>query len=371
MTEPPAPDSTLALLYDQPYLFEFQAALRVLEQCLVADTAGLDALTAGRDIVRFRSHQSLSFPASDLWEVLPAQGEHPPTVIVQFMGMTGPLGALPLHYSQLVVQRLRSHRDSTLRDFLDLFNHRILSLFARAGQKYRFFLGYERAERIATELERSRPARANWFRICERDEFDRFSQILLDIQGLGAPPMRCHTVDRDALLPRLSVSDEVWRYYAGQLAPRQRGAFSLGELLSDFFQLPANVDSFQGQWLELAEDFQTSLGRDCWIPLGQGTIAGARVWDVQSKFRIRLGPLGYGDFRRFMPDTPGYRELVEFARLYARCELDFDLQLVLRRDEVPECELSLAEDAGVRLGYDAWLRNGPFDDDVADAVFAT
>ncbi len=49
-------------------------------------------------------------------------------------------GVLPHHYTELVIRRLQL-RDTSLRDFLDVFHHRALSFFYRAWKKYRPPLG--------------------------------------------------------------------------------------------------------------------------------------------------------------------------------------------------------------------------------------
>ena len=94
-------------------------------------------------------------------------------------------------------------------------------------------------------------------------------------------------------------------------------------------------------------------------------MAGQRVWDVQSKFRLRVGPIGYEEFRRLMPSGDRLLPLCQFVRTYAGPEWDFDVQLVLRRREVPECRL----DGNARLGWNIWVRSGEFQRDVDDAVF--
>ena len=87
-------------------------------------------------------HNSLPFPASQIQAIEWPEGE-PPRVVVNFMGLTGPVGALPQVYTELVIERIRA-RDRSLEAFFDIFNHRFLSLFYRAWEKYRFLVGYER-----------------------------------------------------------------------------------------------------------------------------------------------------------------------------------------------------------------------------------
>jgi predicted component of type VI protein secretion system len=102
------------------------------------------------EIVRFRAHVSHSFPPSEIvsFHLPPKSGEseaaRPPEMVISFLGMIGPQGVLPQHYTQLVIDRVR-RKDHALRDFLDIFHHRLVSLFYRAWEKYRVAIGYERA----------------------------------------------------------------------------------------------------------------------------------------------------------------------------------------------------------------------------------
>ena len=103
-------------------------------------------------------------------------------------------------------------------------------------------------------------------------------------------------------------------------------------------------------------------------------MAGERVWDIQSKFRIRLGPLGYAQFLEFLPDrapSPARKAfflLVHLVRLYVGPELDFDVQLVLRRPRSPSAS-SDDGPASARLGWNTWLRSRASRRDADDAVF--
>ena len=82
---------------------------------------------------------------------------------MNFMGTTGPQGPLPHFYTTLILSRLRSG-DKTLRDFLDLFHHRMLSFFYQAWEKYRFAVSYDRGERdrFSQLFARSDRARHRW-----------------------------------------------------------------------------------------------------------------------------------------------------------------------------------------------------------------
>jgi len=345
-------------LFEEPSRFDFFQAVRLLEW-LARDQARAGArptaYAVGEDhapaheAVRFRAEPALGFPAGAIADLTPPTAEpegppHPAELRVAAVGLTGPSGVLPAHYTALLIERLRA-KDFTLRDFLDLFHHRTASLFYRAWEKYRFPIAYERTERTG------------------QPEEDRFTQALYALIGLGTPGLR----------GRLSVDDEAVLFYGGYYAHWPRNAQSLQRLLADYFEVPVEVRQFQGAWLYLAEEDQSSLpaggrpGRNhC---LGRTLLAGSRVWDVENRFRIRLGPLGYREFCRFLPSGEALRELAEMTRLYVGPQFDFDVQLVLRAEEVPWCRLGDRADPP-RLGWTTWLRAQDFTHDVDDPVFA-
>jgi type VI secretion system protein ImpH len=90
---------------------------------------------------------------------------------------------------------------------------------------------------------------------------------------------------------------------------------------------------------------------------------------VQGKFRLRLGPLTYEEFRRFMPDGDGLRQLTQLTRSFVGPELDFDVQPVLLPHEVPWCRLSADGPVRPYLGWNTWVRSQDFEREVDDPVF--
>jgi type VI secretion system protein ImpH len=134
-------------LAQEPYCFDFFQAVRLLERSFP------NRLGVGRDsnpkqeVTRFHNHISLNFPPSEINKIVfspeDSSIEHPSKMFVRFMGMAGINGVLPLPYTELLIER-RRYKDQTLADFLDIFNHRMLSLFYRAWEKYRFPVIYEK-----------------------------------------------------------------------------------------------------------------------------------------------------------------------------------------------------------------------------------
>lgn len=387
-------------LFQEGYAFDFFQAVRLLEQ--------LDAVRApvGRagapdaEAVRFHSRLSLDFPPSTIYEIKHPTPELPlPALTAAFMGMTGPSGVLPRHYTELLMRLEREAKGAekrALRAWFDLFNHRFISLFHRAWDKYRFFLAFERGE-------------------YSRREPDPFTLGLLSLIGLGAPALRnrLYIVRRDVTqgfqrdsaqfepaplpayreaeqpeLPGLlgRIDDLALLRYAGFFGHRPRNAVSLECLLSSFLKLPVQVIQYQGQWLKLDPANCTALGpapvglgragMAANNALGRNVVVGDRVWDVQSKIRVHLGPLTYAQFQNFLPDfTPqpqrkGLFLLSQLVRLYVGPELDVEFQLVLQKEEVPSCMLGArAPGMGSRLGWNTWSKKKPKTHDAKEAVF--
>lgn len=335
-TESRTTDRSLAHeLLDEPYRFSFFQAVRLLERMDPdREAVGHDG-DIEREVVRFRTRQSLTFPPSEIYEIR-KNGEEdakPPEMTVAFLGLTGPLGVLPHHYSELVMERAR-HKDTALWNFFDIFNHRLLSLFYRVWEKYRFPIAYERGE------------------------LDEFSSALFSIIGLGT----------DKLRGRLALDDQVLLYYGGLIAQRPHSESAIAAILGDYFGVPVAARQFSGQWLKLGDDV-TQLGKAN-SELGVSTIAGARVWDAQAKFRIRVGPLSLKEFRAFVPVGSAFKPATELLRLLVGLEFDFDLQLVLEAEMVPLCVLETASTSGPMLGWTSWLKTRPLVEDDDQVVLS-
>ncbi|MCK6556301.1 type VI secretion system baseplate subunit TssG [Candidatus Binatia bacterium] len=337
------PDSPLdRLLFDEGFRFEFFEAVRLLRRLYPERAAVGHDGPPRRETVRFRSRPALGFAGAAIQELSRDDAAHGRAeMTVNFMGLTGPVGVLPRHYTETVMRRRRA-RDPVLHEFLDIWTHRFVSLFYRAWEKYRFAIRYERG-------------------VVEGKTSDRFAWLLFDLFGMGT----------DGLLGRLLVDDRVLLYYSGLLAQRRRTASALAGILQDHFAVPAGVEQCIGQWLPIPPRSRTRLGRrGANHQLGASAVLGHRTWDQQAAFRVRLGPFDLRDYNRFLPTGEAFRPLVQMTRYFAGQEHDFDVRLVLRAAEVPRCALGAKGDAGPRLGWSAWLKQVPFVRDADDATFA-
>lgn len=321
---------------ERPYRFEFFQAVRHLQRLLP------DRKPVGRfekpsaEAAQFGAHATLSFPASQIQAVDWEEGESP-KLTVNFMGLTGPQGVLPLYYTELVANRIRAG-DKGLRDFLDLFNHRLISLFYRAWEKYRFAVTYERGERA------------------------RFTHYLRDLIGLGTAGME----------DRQTLPDDSLLYYAGLLAQKPRSATALQQVLADYFGVPVEIEQFAGAWyrLDAASQCQFEDSGGISDELGGGAVVGDEVWTQESRVRIKLGPLDLAHYLDFLPTGTAFRPLQAMTQFFSNGEIDFEVQLILQRDAVPSCELGADGDTAPRLGWVTWVKNASKETDAGDTILA-
>jgi type VI secretion system protein ImpH len=106
------------------------------------------------------------------------------------------------------------------------------------------------------------------------------------------------------------------------------------------------------------EESQCSLGEngDYSEQLGLGAVVGHETWDQQSRVRIQLGPLTLEQYMDFLPGREGHRQLRSLTQFYAGGEYDMEVQLILRRQEVPICELKVKDGDGPQLGWTSWMK---------------
>ena len=323
-------------LHREPYAFDFFQAVRLLELLLPDRTPVGQFAHPATEVARFSPHASLVFPASQI-QAMDWPENAPAQMLVNFMGLTGPEGVLPNPYTSLLIERQRAS-DFAPSAFLDIFNHRMISLFYRAWRKCRFDVAQEHQEGAV------------------------FSRHLLSLLGLGTEGLR----------NRQAVSDDSLIYYAGLLSQRPRSAQALKQILADYFDAPVEIEQFVGSWYPVAPDAQCCFGdgNSESEELGFGTTIGDAVWSQQSKVRIILGPLALERYKDFLPDGECWAQLRDWVRLFSSDEWDFEVKLVLERDQVPACALGAKAGSQPQLGWVSWVKSAPFNRDPGDTVLA-
>ena len=328
--------------------FDFFQAVRLIQRIASGNPVGYDPLP---EMLRFKSVASLTFPPSSVVAVQrrpdPKRQRAEYEMTVSLMGLTGPAGVLPHHYTRLLIERVRQ-KDFALKDFLDIFNHRLISFFFRAWEKCHFPAAYEKS-RIRNEKE------------------DLFTGALFSLVGLGTRGLR----------GRSDFDDEALLFYSGLFADQHRPEISLRRMLADYFEVPVAIEQFRGRWIRLNMCDRSALpseaetsGRNC--QLGVDIIVGEQVWDVQGMFRVRIGPLTFSQFRHWIPTGDTLRPLAQLIRTYVGLSFEFDVQVVLKGSEIPLCHLGGTEGNEPLLGWTTWLLYGltePDRPDAADPVF--
>jgi type VI secretion system protein ImpH len=309
-----------------PYRYDFYQTLRRLE-CLYGDKPrwGL-ALRPIDEPVRLGQDPDLSFAPSPLSSFDMREGA-PPRLQVRLFGLFGPNGPLPMHLTEYARERLRHHGDPTLCRFLDIFHHRFLALFYRAWAQAQPHVNFD------------------------RPKDDRFSGYVGAFAGIAPAAFR----DRDTL------PDLAKLFHVGALIRQVRNSEGLAHILEHFFRVPVRIEQFVGHWMFLGRGERTYLAREG-ATLGQGAVLGGRVWDRQHKFRIGLGPLTLDQYESFLPGGPSLRKLVDWVRLYFCFELDWDVRLLLKQDQIPP--MVLGRDG--QLGWTTWLGRRRSHEDAGD-----
>jgi type VI secretion system protein ImpH len=317
-------------LLRNPQRFSFYQAVSLLESFAEEQAGEEESVDVGyfgpvsREVVRFRPHASLGFPAADLKRITQEDGPQGSKFLmeVNFMGLYGSVSPLPAFYTETIIQD--SDGESNRRDFLDLFHHRAISLQYRSSEKYLL---------------------SNRIRPGMKDEVCNWLFSLLGfrgVMGLDSPPLK----HPNRLLANL-----------GLLATQNRSAAMVAKIISHYFaHIPVNVEEFIQRKVHISSEQRSYLGKNN-TTLGENMTMGASLQDRAGKFRLWLGSLPLNRFSDFLPGQSDYDELLSLVRYLLQDPLAFDVGLILEQKEVPE--LNLKADNPCRLGWSAWLGQPP------------
>jgi type VI secretion system protein ImpH len=325
----PGPLELSRRLSSAPWEFDLFLAMRMVEAVFAERSRIGESRRPVDDPVRFAQEPSLAFAPAAVAAFEPATERAAPRLVQRVLGLLGPNGALPIHLTEWARDRARNQGDAALVRFLDVFHHRMLSLFYRAWAQ-------------------AQPAVS-----VDRPRQDYFGRRLAALCGLGSP----------SLLGRDGAPDFVKLAHAGVFGRQVRNAEGLHVVLSNYFGVPVRIEEFVGHWLRIAPEQHSRLGREGgFARLGEDAVIGSRTWNVQSRFRVVIGPLAFRDYERFLPRGRSARALHDLIRLYVGVEHSWEIRLVLKKDEVPLAWLGNS----VWIGWSSWLGARLTDRDAAD-----
>lgn len=308
-------------LFEEGYRFEFYQAVRLLKKLGWFPVCDEDE--SQNNPLYFKSNVDLRFPPGDISEIKKSNDETRDSVemTVNFMGLAGHLGPLPAPYTELIRKRI-SEKDNALKDFLDIFNHRLIALMYQVRKIHR--IGFE---------------------ILSPDK-SHFASYFFSLMGMGT----------GWLQDRMKFKDRSLLYYTALMAQQPRSMAGLESVLADYFRVKVRGRQLCGQWYDIDKNQVSRIGASGQNSnLGNNTIVGTRIWDQQGKFEIEIGPLRFHQLYDFMPDVGTASEsLFGLIRFYAGTNIDYDILLTLRKDE--DIRLPLGKRDGPILGRTSWLK---------------
>ncbi len=306
-------------LFREFYRYSFFQAVNYLERSRFSCGDLGHAFSPEVEPVRFCASTGFSFPASDIANLEEGMDGVPPQMEVAFLGVVGPSGALPDWYHEMALERNRA-KDPAMTAFYDLFHHRLISLF---------YLAWKGSHVMAGK---------------KRDHTDRFSNYLLSLIGLGMPGSAgACSVERAPL------------FFCGQIARRIPTAGMLSTVLQYQSGLAVAVEQFVPRLITLEPEDRPIIGQyNC--ELGKNASCGGEVWENQATFRLCLGPISFREFNNLLPGSERLASLVALVRYLVGVEYEFEVRLVLKKEEVPPLVLGAAGPEAPRLGWSMWTK---------------
>lgn len=302
----------LATIQDKAYSFEFDQMMYLLQQ-LSRVRGDLSA------DIRLMSHVHLNWPPSDIHKVsIGREINTAHELHVNFLGLAGAQGPLPITVTELLMSRVRAG-DHALKDFLDLFNQRLLELLHGAHKKLNPLFDAGPITKTT------------------------YGRTLLAIAGAAGE----HQSNRNAF------SDRSLLAYAGLMWMQPRNAMGLEQILSHYFQISFVSEGNKGRWYSLISQDQSRLGhvrgrQNC---LGKDAALGGRCWDEGFYFVLACEPLDLTAYTSFLPTGASYGALRDFLRFYVHVRARTIVRLCIKPTQCKALRLN----GQSRLGWTSWL----------------
>lgn len=311
-------------LFKEFFKFSFYRAVHLLESLFPKKKPIGQTLSPKEEAVRFSVKPGLIFPPSDISNLEHQDENKPVNMEVAFMGLIGPSGVLPHWYNEFALERVRQ-KDDTVISFLNLFHHRLISLFYLAWKKHQLSINYL------------------------LDAKDRFSQYLLSLIGLGTP----------GLVKKIGLPLESIIFYGGHLSKLIPSALAIEATVEYFVDTKVKAEQFVDRIVDIDPEDQTRIG-SANSRLGIDALCGNSTWETQTKFRLHIGPVSFPHFLRLLPIGKVLYPVFSLVRYMVGPEYEFNILLYLRREEVPPCILGMETPGGPRLGWTTWIKSPNF-----------
>jgi len=271
--------------------------------------------------VRLRADPSLIFASGDVSEL--DQHKYPDSVervrvTNAFLGLYGSASPMPPHFVEKIALDDYQGGPQPVREFIDVFHHRLLALLYRTWTKYRFAVMYRKNG---------------------TDPFTRRMFCAVGIDGMK---------DAETALNRF-----LHLRYAPLLASKSRSVRGLQVVLDDMFgHMGVKIEQFIGHWTLIEKPNRNKLGVMN-HQLGESMTLGRYVYDGTGRFNVVLGPLSYDDYLSFLPGGHRRPMLRSIVATFTRGQQDVILELHVKTDEAPRFQLGSPRSASLKRT--AWL----------------
>lgn len=288
--------------------YNFYQLVELLNQMAVAWQKSPGSPQPADEAIRFKSTASLAFPTRDVIALeTSARGQF--ELEVSFLGLHGSQSPLPGYYLDSLAWE-DAQNENRLTDFLNVFNHRLLTLLHQIWRKYRYYICFDEGGN------------------------DQVSQRMFALVGLN----------NDEIRKKLRIHHGKMLAYAGLLASPGRAPEVICSLVAHCFNLAdVRLESWQMRKVSIAPDQQNRLGSRVKVSgqkyqgksvLGVNFSLGAQVADRSGKYLLSINQLTREQFLTFLPNGSNYDSLVMFVAFVMRDQFAWDLRLGLAEEQV-------------------------------------
>ena len=308
----------------KPYEYDFYQAVSLLKSFISNSSLGDLKETKFGIInpsipIKFKSTVHYANPSTDIKKIeikTNLKGFLQPILWVNFTGIAGVQGPLPLAYTEMVFRNIRN-KDNALASFLDIFNNRIISLFY--------------------DLKSSVPGY-----IPGPPQSSPIGKILKSFGGLELGEERS---DVEKYL--INYKNMFWQ--------RIRSSSNLKQILQSFFESKIQVFENIGAFSNIDEEYITKIGdkKGSLYTLGNDAYLGNRIWNQSNKIKIIICDIDDKKYETFNPYYNGenLKHLIQLCKVYSpdSLKINFFLQI----DQKFKKATILSDNHN--LGFNTWL----------------
>ncbi len=276
--------------------------------------------------VRFGQTPYLHFPPTEVTEIRQGKGGVEALIMTYFFGLLGVNGPMPLEFTDYVFQRSHNYYDQTWRRFLDIINHRFLTLFYRAWAENELAVSFDRADD------------------------DKITDI---IRALAGTPSDMFPSDR--AFPYLTAN------YANHFGRSVKSRSSLEQILHNVLKSEVKVKDYVISSYDIPKGVRCRLGNRETSVLGENIQLGRTYMSATREFEIEVGLVSFAEIIKWVPGTKGFDLINKIVTAYLDRPLEYSLTFVVIGKTVPEVRFE-GKDKGVRLGR-GFLIGRPKDDE--------